>query len=192
MARPLEFDETKALNAAMHAFRRLGYGGGSIKTLESVTGLSSGSIYNSFGGKDAVFQRVLEHYNATVVTNRIRDHLGDAAPNTGLVSLFQSLLEEPDGAAFGCLLTNSSIEFAGRDNIASTAIQQGFEQFLTAFKTILLRDPKVNANEAERMSLRLLIFYQGLLVLIRHGYDKPALRSTIKTEINAITGNQNA
>jgi hypothetical protein len=43
MARLLEFDETEALTAAMHAFRRLGYSGVSIKTLEAETRLSSGS-----------------------------------------------------------------------------------------------------------------------------------------------------
>jgi len=67
MARELEFDKNEALTAAMNAFRRLGYGGVSIKTLEAETGLSSGSIYNSFGGKDAMFDRVLRHYNKNVV-----------------------------------------------------------------------------------------------------------------------------
>jgi len=44
---------------------------------------------------------------------RIREHLDVAKPIKGLISLFESLLDEPNGNAFGCLLTNSAIEFAG-------------------------------------------------------------------------------
>lgn len=192
MARLLEFNETEALTAAMHAFRRLGFAGVSIKTLETETGLSSGSIYNSFGGKDEVFKRVLDHYNDVVVAKRIREHLDNEEPISGLISLFQSLLEEPDDGAFGCLLTNSAIEFAGNDTIATKGIKKGFDQFLIAFNTALMRIPHMTPNAADQMSLQLLIYYQGLLVLIRHGHDKTNLRNTIKTEINAITGNSNA
>lgn len=176
----------------MRAFRKIGYSGVSIKILEAETGLSSGSLYNSFGGKGGLFERALDHYNDTVVDERIRTHLNESNPIGGLVSLFQSLLEEPDGGTYGCLLTNSSIEFAGSDTIASVCIRTGFDRFLAAFKQTLLTLPSIKPDAAERMSLRLLVYYQGLLVLIRHGYDKTTLHDTIKTEINAITGDKNA
>ncbi|NVK47015.1 MAG: hypothetical protein HWE33_11990 [Rhodobacteraceae bacterium] len=44
MASTQEFNEADALTAAMHAFRKYGYAGVSIKTLEAETELSSGSI----------------------------------------------------------------------------------------------------------------------------------------------------
>jgi TetR/AcrR family transcriptional regulator, transcriptional repressor for nem operon len=191
MARPIEFDENRALTAAMHAFRKLGYSGVSIKTLEAETGLSSGSIYNSFGGKDEVFDRVLAHYNDTVVEKRIRLYLGDSDPVMGLISLFQSLLEEPAGEAFGCLLTNSAVEFPGQGPAVNANIRTGFERFLMAFKATILRLPNTSETEAERMSLRLLAYYQGVLILVRHGYDKAALRDTIEDEITAIMGESN-
>ncbi|MBL4767508.1 MAG: TetR/AcrR family transcriptional regulator [Rhodobacteraceae bacterium] len=192
MTRQLEFDESEALTAAMHAFRRRGYSGVSIKTLEAETGLSSGSIYNSFGSKDAVFGRVLHHYNDTVVEKRIAEHLDGAEPTEGLISLFESLLDEPDDRAFGCLLTNSAVEFAGPDTIASVEIRRGFDRFLSAFGAILMNVPDANPDAVQNTSLRLLAYYQGLLVLIRHGYDKAALRDTIKSEIKVITGDLDA
>lgn len=192
MARLLEFNETEALTAAMHAFRRLGYNGVSIKTLEAETGLSSGSIYNSFGGKDAVFGRVMRHYNDTVVETRISEHLGGAKPDEGLISLFESLLDEPGGNAFGCLLTNSAIEFAGADTLVTAEIRRGFERFQSAFNEALTGAGGVNPDAAQCTSLRLLTYYQGLLVLVRHGYDKGALRNTIKSEIKGIIGDLDA
>jgi TetR/AcrR family transcriptional regulator, transcriptional repressor for nem operon len=50
MGRKRSFDETKVLESAMHAFRRHGYAGISIKQLEEATGLSSGSLYNAYRG----------------------------------------------------------------------------------------------------------------------------------------------
>lgn len=188
MVRLLEFDETEALTAATDAFRRLGYSGVSIKTLEAETGLSSGSIYNSFGSKDAVFTRVMRHYNDTVVEKRISTHLEGAKPVAGLIALFESLLDEPDDGAFGCLLTNSAIEFAGSDADAVAEIRRGFERFISAFNSTLVSLNGDDPVTVQRTSLRLLTYYQGLLVLIRHGYDKTALRDTIKSEIKDITG----
>lgn len=192
MARLLEFDETEALTAAMHAFRRLGYSGVSIKTLETETGLSSGSIYNSFGGKEAVFVRVLHHYNENVVKKRINQHLNDSNPTRGLIALFESLLDEPANGAFGCLLTNSAIEFAGSDTAASVEIKRGFDLLLSAFAEVVKNPRGVDSDAVNRSSLRLLSYYQGLLVLIRHGYDKAALRNMIKSELKEITGDLDA
>lgn len=188
MARAQEFDESEVLTAAMHAFRKFGYAGVSIKTLEAETGLSSGSIYNSFGGKEDVYRRVLAHYNETVVAKRIRVHLGKSDPLEGLISLFDTLLTEPGNGAFGCLLTNSAVEFSGRDSLAGALVSTGFDMFLTAFRETLMRLPGMDAETADLSALRLLTYYQGLLVLIRHGKDKSALRSTLESEIRSITG----
>lgn len=188
MVRQLEFDETEALTAAMHLFRRQGYAGVSIKTLEAETGLSSGSIYNSFGSKHAVFERALKHYNDAVVSTRIRRHLANSDPLLGLISLFESLLDEPDGGAFGCLLTNSAIEFPACETQVGTEIQYGFDLLQMAFAAALQNLPNIPPGAIDAKALQLLAYYQGLLVLIRHGFDKSSLRSTLKSGLESIIG----
>ncbi|MBU3033995.1 TetR/AcrR family transcriptional regulator [Tritonibacter mobilis] len=192
MARALEFDQDQALTSAMAVFRRLGYAGVSIKALEAETGLSSGSIYNSFGSKEALFARAVVHYNQIVVRQRLLTHLQGKPAFAGLASLFESLLDEPGGKAFGCLLTNSAIEFAGQETEASAALRAGFDLLQTGFTEALLTLPQMTQPDAERGALRLLAFYQGLLVLIRNGHDKEALRATIPPELKAITGENDA
>nr|WP_252726498.1 TetR/AcrR family transcriptional regulator [Tritonibacter mobilis] len=176
----------------MAVFRRLGYAGVSIKALEAETGLSSGSIYNSFGSKEALFARAVVHYNQIVVRQRLLTHLQGKPAFAGLASLFESLLDEPGGKAFGCLLTNSAIEFAGQETEASAALRAGFDLLQTGFTEALLTLPQMTQPDAERGALRLLAFYQGLLVLIRNGHDKEALRATIPPELKAITGENDA
>lgn len=189
MSRPPEFDKSEALTSAMEAFRRQGYNGVSIKVLEQETGLSSGSLYNSFGSKDQLFARVVDHYNQIVVGGRIAGHIGAGSPAAGLMSMFVSLLDEPNGGSAGCLLTNTAVEFAGGHSAAVHGVSEGFDLLLAAFEQALAeidrcRNPRVGA-------LKLLTFYQGLLVLIRHGYSKNELRRVIEDEISSIIGEAN-
>ena len=192
MARHVEFDEAAALTAAMQAFRRDGYQRSSIKTLEQVTGLSSGSLYNSFGGKDAIFRRAFAHYNETVVKKRIDTYVAGRPVKEGLTALFLSLLNEPGGGRFGCLLTNSAIEFAGGTCPAQDDLQQGLALLRGAFEESLASLPGFSVEKAASEALRLLVFYQGLLVMIRAGAGNNDLQQTIENEIDSIIGVINA
>jgi AcrR family transcriptional regulator len=176
----------------MHAFRREGYAGISIPQLEAATGLSSGSIYNSFGDKRGIFLAAFEHYLHAVLELRIAQFARPEDGLAGLRQLFLTLLREPDGKTFGCLITNSAIEFgADREKMESPTLR-GFEILerlfvdrLTAAKSAgVLRatiDPKVGA-------IKLLAFYQGVLVLIRGGYDLKKVRHAINHEFDNLEG----
>lgn len=60
MARPREFDETLAIDAAAAVFRRYGYAAASIEVIVEATGVHRGSLYSTFGSKRGLFMRVLE------------------------------------------------------------------------------------------------------------------------------------
>lgn len=60
MARPREFDETLAIDAAATVFRRRGYAATSIEDIVQATGVHRGSLYATFGSKRGLFLRVLE------------------------------------------------------------------------------------------------------------------------------------
>ena len=186
MARPVEFDEKQALTSAMEVFRRRGFEGVSIKTLENDTGVSAGSLYNSFGNKDQMFVRAIDHYNECVVAVRIHDHLESHDPRAGLLSMFVSLLDEPGGGSAGCLLTNSAIDLAGESGPAKDGVSNGFGLLRAGFEAALRQIGTV--ADPQHGALKLLVLYQGLLVLIRHGHSKQELRAVIQTEISSITG----
>ncbi len=190
MPRSIEFQIEPVLVAAMEQFRHSGYGGTSIKALERATGLSSGSLYNSFGDKDVIFQKALTHYNQMVVAGRIEKHLTGRPPVEGLRSLFLSLLDEPDGGSSGCLLTNSAVEFGSDDSIAKNSVQAGFEMQEKAFlKAIEQLHPSV--PDIEQNALRFLTLYQGILVLFRSGYPTLKLRNMINYEFDKLEGEKN-
>ncbi len=187
MARPLEFEVEPALDAAVEQFRHAGFGGTSIKSLERVTGLSSGSLYNSFGDKDAIFHRALTRYTETVVAGRLAEHLTNDDPLAGLRTLFLTLLDEPGGGSFGCLLTNTAIECGPDQSEAVADVRCGFQLQEEAFLAAIERCSP-GRTDAPWAARRLLALYQGVLVLIRSQYPKDRLREMIVFEFENLKG----
>ena len=89
MARPREFEEDAVLSGAAKVFRRHGFGAVSIKELETATGLKAGSIYNTYGDKEGLFQAAMAHYNHSVLGGRITEYAPEQAGLAGLRSLFR-------------------------------------------------------------------------------------------------------
>ena len=99
-------------------------------------GLSAGSIYNSFKDKRGIFLAAFEQYLLTVLDRRIAEFANPERQLSGLRQLFLSLLREPDGGTFGCLITNSAIEFGADPGIAEPTFLKGF-----AILDVLSRTP---------------------------------------------------
>src|SRR5208282_2053489 len=79
MARPREFDEVAALEAATECFWQRGYEATSVRDLADKMGISAPSLYNAYGDKHALFVRALEHYLDTSTRARIK-RLEDTLP----------------------------------------------------------------------------------------------------------------
>ncbi|HEY8277501.1 MAG TPA: TetR/AcrR family transcriptional regulator [Methyloceanibacter sp.] len=62
--RPRAFCMDKALDAALDLFWRKGYEGTSIADLTEAMGINPPSLYAAFGGKEALFLRALDRYEA--------------------------------------------------------------------------------------------------------------------------------
>jgi AcrR family transcriptional regulator len=182
MGRNRDYDEAAVLAGAMQAFRRRGHDGASIRDLETATGLKAGSIYNSFGDKDGLFAAAFAHYNRTVLQGRIDRFAPPGRGLAGLRALFLSLLAEPDGGTFGCLITNSAVELGGR-GAAHPGVEDGLRLLEAMFHDRLAvagqTDPALGA-------IRLLVLYQGILVLIRAGRAPAALETLITREFQAL------
>ena len=65
--RPRSFDEAEALEQATRVFWAKGYDGTTVDDLVAGTGVSRPSLYATFGDKEALFMRCLEHYAGRAV-----------------------------------------------------------------------------------------------------------------------------
>jgi AcrR family transcriptional regulator len=190
MVRSRAFDEDVVLTGAMNAFRKGGYAGVAVPELEVATGISAGSIYNSYGDKRGLFLAAFEHYLKAVLEYRIARFATPSRGLAGLRQLFLSLLREPGGEKFGCLITNTAIEFGPDGGIADQTTRKGFEilerMFLDRLAAAGSSGELRSGVDALSASIRLLALYQGVLVLVRGGYEASRIRRAINLEFDDI------
>src|SRR6516164_1951048 len=124
MARPREFDQTTALDAAIACFWHRGYEATSVRDLADSMGISGPSLYNAFGDKRALFgpafERFLDHSTGARI-KRLEDSL---PPKRAVRRFIEEIIERSvsDRERRGCFLINSALEVAPHDRELGTLI----------------------------------------------------------------------
>ena len=117
MARPREFDETVALEAALGCFWNRGYEATSVRDLADSMGLSAPSLYNAYGDKHALFVKALEHYLDRSMRERIERLEHSLPPKQAIRKFVGEIIDHSvgDRERRGCFLVNSALEVAPHD-----------------------------------------------------------------------------
>lgn len=146
--RPRSFDEQDVLERATRVFWEQGYEATSVADLERATGLGRQSLYNAFGGKRALFQACLRHYEQTRAGG-FADCLAAAPdPLAAVEAVVRSWATSARAAdCKGCLLLNTVSEFGGRDPDLLTTVARVLQAHEAALADTLRR-----AQEAGQLS----------------------------------------
>lgn len=117
MARPREFDETAALEAAIACFWSRGYAATSVRDLAENMGLSAPSLYNAYGDKHTLFVQALEHYLDRSMRERIARLESSLPPKQAIREFIREIIDHSvsDRERRGCFLVNSALEVAPHD-----------------------------------------------------------------------------
>lgn len=105
--RPRAFNPEAALDAAMKIFWRDGYEGASLADLTEAMGINRPSLYATFGDKEELYRKVVEHYN-----NGPASYLGPALAQPTAREAIEALLlgavdsDTCPGYPAGCLMIN--------------------------------------------------------------------------------------
>lgn len=169
MPRPRGFQPEEALRRAMEVFWEHGFEGTSIQMLVGATGVNRASLYEAFGGKRALFLEAVRHYGETVVAEVCRGLSSDPSPLAAIESTLRTFAAPGGEDCRGCMLTNTIVEFADRDDVVAGIIQDLLERIEGAFHSALER--AAAAGEIERgadaraLARHLVGSAQGLVVL---------------------------
>jgi TetR/AcrR family transcriptional repressor of nem operon len=172
MARPREFDEMNALEAAMCCFWAQGYESTSVRELADQMGITGASLYNAFGDKRSLYRRALDHYLEQTVRDRI-SRLERMAPYPAIRSFFDEVIERSvtDKQRRGCMLVNSALELAPHDAELRKVISQEMtfiEAFFRKCITTGQQDGTISsARPADELAQSLLSVLFGIRVLAR-------------------------
>jgi len=132
MPRSKEFDPDEVLEEAMELFWENGFEATSAQDLVDRTGLNRSSLYNTFGSKQELYLRALDHYRRqdADVFEQLLERFDSAR------GAIRHLLEQaiPDDDPRGCFVANATVERAHCDEDtraeackALSQMQDGFE-----------------------------------------------------------------
>jgi TetR/AcrR family transcriptional repressor of nem operon len=169
----------------MLVFWEKGYEGTSIQDLEHAMGLKRTSIYNAFGNKRRIFERVMTCYKESVMAALFVEM--DSAPNIreGIRRLLNSALNIhfDTGNPGGCLVVLSVLESGQFDPQAQAAIQQTIHDLKDALQQRLKRAKKAGdlpaGLDVAATATTIAATMNGMMVLGKANFSKAALKKTI-------------
>ncbi|QIJ64084.1 TetR/AcrR family transcriptional regulator [Streptomyces sp. JB150] len=198
MARPRNFDEGRALDAAMRTFWEKGYEATSTQDLCDATGLGRSSIYNTFKSKHDLFERALAHYIETMTADQlaILEDTGRSAAER-IRALLDVVVDgetehRAGGRSLGCLTVNTTVELAGRDPRAAELLQRDLARRLAALRAVLEEGRRDGSITSPRDSGALARFVNaamgGMRISSQAGADRATLESIADVTMDALTG----
>jgi TetR/AcrR family transcriptional regulator, transcriptional repressor for nem operon len=169
MARPREFDEVIALEAAIECFWQRGYEATSIRVLADKMGISGPSLYNTFGDKRALFVQALERYLDHLTRGRIKRLEESLPPKQAVRRFLEEIIERSvnDRERRGCFLINSALEVAPHDKKLGKLIADRLAE-IEAFFRRSIKTAQVNGTvPQERSAVDIARLLLGVLLGIR-------------------------
>jgi TetR/AcrR family transcriptional repressor of nem operon len=186
MARPREFDEATALEAAIECFWHRGYEATSVRDLADKMGISGPSLYNAYGDKRALFAQALEHYVDNSARALIKRLEASLPPKQAVRRFIEEIIDRSvnDRERRGCFLINSALEVAPHDRQLGALIADRLSEIEAFFyRSIKAAQAKgaVPRNRVARDLARLLLgVLLGIRVLARSKPERALLQGVAR------------
>ncbi|MEU9865449.1 TetR/AcrR family transcriptional regulator [Streptomyces sp. NPDC047971] len=192
MARPREFDEERALRAAMEAFWRLGYEGTSTRDLCAGTGLGPSSLYNAFGDKRSLYLRALNLYHETNTAEQVALLQGPAPVKDRLRRLMVQAVDTDldESGHRGCFTINAAVEASAHDQDIKDLAARSFDKVADALYTALSHGRHAGEIRADgdlhALARRIQSTCYGLRILARVHRDRRVLLDTVESTLASL------
>lgn len=177
----------------MQLFWRKGYEKTSVQDLLDAMQLSKSSLYQAFGGKQALFERCIARY-VDLMIEPLRAALASAPSAIGFIRHFlESVLDEARGSceARGCLVLNTANEFARRDPRIAEAVAEGLGRFHGVLLDAVQRAQREGDIAPERDAVGLADYLvssmSGLKTLSKTGANEASLRGIIELILDTLS-----
>ena len=138
MSRLKKIDPEAAVQAAMVLFWQYGYKGLGTRQLEEETGITRFTLQTSYGGKKSLFLKALDYY-----LDQFEAHISPNMTDGSLDSIASwfEIRAEPvmlaNVTCYGCLLLNSTVEFAAEDEDVNLRAERFFNTMRSGFHAAL-------------------------------------------------------
>lgn len=163
-----QFDRSEVIDKSIQLFWQQGFSGSSMQQVVKATGLKPGSIYHSFGNKEALFHEALERYTQKSF-RRIRSAL-DTAPSVGegICQHLEAVVQQSTREGYcSCFLVKTRLELAAEGNELHKFASAMLDEIEALFRSYLEKEFDKEVSQQRAVSIMLHIF--GIRV---YGYQQ--------------------
>ncbi|OLS29079.1 MAG: HTH-type transcriptional repressor ComR [Candidatus Heimdallarchaeota archaeon LC_2] len=193
MGRSKSFEPNKKLFRAMELFWYKGYENTSMSDLKKHLGLSTQSIYDTFGGKENLYLQTLELFYGNSVEGlklTLRSKEDASLPEIKLHFLLAYRMQIGDKTKASCYIANTSLELGLLNKEAQIQSIKFFSMLKDAFKFALSNAIAKNEipddRDPEQLAWYLTNSISGLGVLNRAGADVGNILNIINTTLTTL------
>jgi TetR/AcrR family transcriptional repressor of nem operon len=192
LGRPLEFDPEQALDTAMREFWLRGYEATSMQALLAAMGLSKSSLYQTFGSKQALFERCLDRYRDVLAAALDERLQSSPSARRFIEDTLNAVAAEAAGPhpPAGCLMMNTAAEFGQRDGRVADCVARGTsrieEVLLRAVQQAQAAGEIPTHRDARALASFLLTTTAGLHTLVKAGADQQTARRVAAVVMTAL------
>ncbi|WP_118975599.1 TetR/AcrR family transcriptional regulator [Taibaiella koreensis] len=170
-------------------FNKKGYAGTSLQDITTATGLTKGSIYGNFGGKDEVALAVFD-YNISKVKGILRSEVAKHHTIKGKLMAYVDVYTHfpkfafPDG---GCPMLNTAVEADDTHPQLKQKARDAILRWKKSIETLIEKGMKngeiVKPVDPEQMALTIMATIEGM-IMIAGLTGKPQYRKTIMLSVS--------
>lgn len=185
MARLREFDEEKALDAAMQLFWEKGYAATSLSDLTAKMEIQRPSLYAAFGDKEGLFEAALRRYtnlHATSIRTKLQK---EQSVKESIRMFFENMVEEEykRESNKGCFCINTMVEIAPHNEKFEVLTREHQMYLSVIFQELIAKgiqsgelQSDVNAKALAQTLVTSLI---GLTVLMKSRPERSAIDNSV-------------
>lgn len=186
MPRVKLFDEQEVLEKAMNLFWKSGYHATSFEVLVKHLGISRSSVYDTYGNKETLFLKAIQHYRSTnqkLVNEFLYSHEN---VKEGISALFKRAIQQStvDKDRKGCFVVNTATELLPNDGHIKKLVQQNQTDFEKVFLDYLQlgveKGQITKGKDLKAIATLLFTLYNGLQVVTKVEVDQKRLLNSIE------------
>ncbi len=198
MARTKAFNADHVIDQAMELFRQHGYEATSIRDLVAYLGVSSSSLYSTFGDKDALFMLALERHSR-VESATLRQRLHDSTnPRATIEQLFDYAIDQllSDKLPYASLTLRAVVELGVSKPAIAAFLAGYFDEIVQIFAAFLReaagRGQLALFDPAEDVARHLILALFNLSFLAQMEPDRARLEGYARVVLRVLDGSARA
>ncbi|KAB2395478.1 MULTISPECIES: TetR/AcrR family transcriptional regulator [Bacillus cereus group] len=192
MARLREFDEEKALDAAMQLFWEKGYAATSLSDLTARMEIQKPSLYSAFGDKEGLFEAALRRYT-NLHAARIRTKLqNEQSVKEAIRMFFENMVEEEYKKEFskGCFCINTMVELAPHNEKFEVLTREHQMYLAVIFQELIMKGIRSGELQsdlnAKALAQTLVTSLIGLTVLMKSRPERSVIDNSVSIIVSLV------